>query len=361
MYSGRISRLAKILAGLNAVAVISPSSDMFYLTGLRLMADERLTACIIRPDGPAEMILPALYSEQVARSAPRLRQLVWTDGENPYTVLAARLREMGLDTVLVDEHMWCGHLLALQSALPEAEWGSASIPVRQLRRVKDSMEIAELRRAAEIIDSAVMRTIYEVRPGMTERHLAEVLESNIVAGGGEGVSFPPLVGSGPNSALPHYQAGDRVIREGDPVVIDAGCVAGGYCSDTTRTVLVGREPEGYLDIYRIVLRAYQAALASVRPGVACREIDRVARGVIGDSGYGQHFIHRTGHGIGLDVHEEPFIVEGNGQILEVGMTFSIEPGIYLPGRFGARVEDIILVTETGGVSLNTSARELMRL
>ncbi len=350
-----------MLAELDAAAVISPSSDLFYLTGLRLMADERLTAGIIWPDGEAEIILPALYSEEVARRAPGLKQLVWTDGEDPYAVLAARLREQQPGTVLVDDHLWSRHLMGLQRALPGTRWGSASGLIKRLRCVKDAAEISKLKRAAEIIDAAIARTLSLVRPGMTERQIAGVLEQHIRAGGGEGVSFPPLVGSGPNSALPHYQAGDRVIREGDPLVIDAGCTVEGYCSDTTRTAVVGREPEGLAEIHQVVLQAQREALAVVRPGVPCQEVDREARRVIGESGYGPYFIHRTGHGIGLDTHEEPFVVEGSEQVLEPGMTFSIEPGIYLPGRFGVRVEDIILVTGTGGVSLNTSPRDLIRV
>ncbi|MGE5485019.1 MAG: M24 family metallopeptidase [Ignavibacteriales bacterium] len=361
MRADRIARLGSMLRETGSAAIVSPSSDLYYLLGLRLMADERLTVGLFWPDATAEMVVPALYAAEVEARLPSIENAVWDDGDDPYSLVAAGVKAWGITTVLVDDRMRAEHLLRLQSAMPDVRWGAASSLLRVLRRVKDPEEMLMLRKSARLADAVLQAVLPRIRSGMTESDVAWLLQREVRGRGGEGFAFPPLVASGPNSALPHYQAGSREIQDGDVLLIDFGCVVDGYCSDMTRMVVLGPPPRRLMEVYATVRRAYEEAMKAVRPGAVCQDIDGAARRVIIESGYEDYFVHRTGHGIGLDYHEEPYIVEGNTGALVPGMAFSVEPGIYLPGQFGVRLEDIVLVGERGADNLGGFPRELVEI
>jgi Xaa-Pro dipeptidase len=254
------------------------------------------------------------------------------------------------------------HVLGLRQAVPDAEQALAGPVLRELRMRKDDAELAALRRAGEAIDRVHANMGEWLRAGRTEAQVAADVAAAIVAEGHAVAEFV-IVGSGPNGASPHHGVSDRVIQRGDVVVVDiGGPLPEGYNSDSTRTYVIG-EPGGpdVLATYQVLQRAQQAAVDIIRPGVTAETVDATARQIITDAGFGEHFIHRTGHGIGLDVHEEPYIVHGNSLPLEPGMAFSVEPGIYLPGRWGARIEDIVIVTDHGVLPLNNRPHDLVAL
>jgi Xaa-Pro aminopeptidase len=253
--------------------------------------------------------------------------------------------------------MWAQHVLKLQDAAGDTEWISASELLGGLRSVKDGHEVDLLKRAARYADEAYLRILRTRIETRTERDVARQLEELLVEHGHEQVTFT-IVGSGPNGASPHHEPGSREIHRGDAVVMDFGGRSGRYCSDISRTVVVGEPPPEFTHVYEVVREAQEEAFRAVAPGVPAEDVDRAAREVIERSGYGNLFVHRTGHGIGLDEHEPPWIVEGNRQRLESGMCFSIEPGIYLPDRFGIRIEDIVTVTDQGATRLNHAPRDL---
>ena len=249
------------------------------------------------------------------------------------------------------------HVLGLQAALPEARYVSMTESLPMLRAVKDATEIERLAAAGAAVDAS-FEDIAGVRfAGRREREIAADLAGFLRAHGHSQVDFT-VVGSGPNGANPHHDVSERTVEEGDMVVLDFGGLRDGYASDITRTVHVGAPTDEEREVYDVVRRAQQAAFDAVRPGVACQDVDRAARRVIEDAGYGEHFVHRVGHGIGLSIHEPPYMVEGETRAIEPGMCFSVEPGIYLPGRFGVRIEDIVVATEDGGRRLNGASRDL---
>jgi len=318
---------------------------------------ERPTLLVLRPDAVPVLIVPAL-ERPLAEASPaaELAELrAWHDGEDPFA-LAARVLE-GASRIAVGDRAWAAHLLGLQDALPSAAFVPAGDAMGRVRSVKDERELDALRRAAAAAD-AVFTDLVGLRfEGRTELDVADDVARLLVEHGHARADFA-IVASGPNGASPHHEPGDRRIADGDAVVLDFGGELDGYFSDTTRTVVVGGAPEGFAEAYDLVHGAQEAAFAAVRPGVAAEDVDRAARDVIADAGMGSLFVHRTGHGIGLEVHEAPYLVAGNGAPLDVGMTFSIEPGVYLPGRFGVRIEDIVAVTRDGAERLNRSTRDL---
>jgi Xaa-Pro aminopeptidase len=280
----------------------------------------------------------------------------WPDGDDPFGLVAGMLPSDGL--LGASDHMWALHLLALQRMLPSALFSVASSVLSPLRIRKDPGEVELLARSGRAADETFRMICAQGLGGTPERQVARSLADGLMANGCESAAFG-IVGSGPHGASPHHEAGDRVIQPGDAVVLDYGGRFGGYCSDMTRTVSVGEPPAEVKEIHGVVREAQDAAFRSVRPGVRAQEIDRAARRVIEEAGYGDRFIHRTGHGIGLDEHEAPYIVEGNDEPLEPGMCFSIEPGIYLEGRFGVRIEEIVTVTPNGARRLNEATRDLI--
>ncbi|WP_250034352.1 aminopeptidase P family protein [Paractinoplanes maris] len=332
------------MKALDDALLITPGPDLVYFTGLRPPMTERLTMLIL----PARvLVVPAL---EHPGDLPGLEVVAWHDGDDPYALVAELLRE---PAYAISDSAWAMHLIALQQAAPHVRFTSMTATRPLLRAVKSEAEVALLAAAAAAAD-ATYEQILSVRfRGRTEVRIAAELSDLLQQHGHEQVDFT-IVASGPNGADPHHHIGDRVLTEGDMVVLDFGGLKDGYGSDTSRTVHVGQPSEEEQQVFDIVRTAQQAAFEAVRPGVACQEIDRVARGIIEDAGYGQFFIHRTGHGIGLTTHEPPYLVRGEQQPLVPGMCFSIEPGIYLPGRFGVRIEDIVTVTETGGRRLNTT-------
>ncbi len=355
----RLERAREAAAGTGLL--IAPGSDLRYLLGRAGGSFERLTTLVIPADGPPALVVPKLEAPGFADlplAELGVEVVTWVDGDDPYGVAADRLR--GSERVAVSDFTPALHVLALREALPKAEQILAGPIVRELRMRKDAAEIAALRKAGAAIDRVHARVGEWLRPGRTEAEVGADIAAAIVEEGHALAEFV-IVGSGPNGASPHHSVSDRVVETGDVVVVDiGGPVAEGYNSDSTRTYAVGkpRDPD-VAATYAVLRDAQQAAVDAVRPGVSAESIDAAARDVIEAAGFGEFFIHRTGHGIGLDVHEDPYIVSGNGLILEPGMAFSIEPGIYQPGRWGARIEDIVVVTEDGVEPMNRRPHDLV--
>ena len=354
-YAIRMARVTEDAreAGLDGI-IVTPGPDLVWLTGYRPTAiTERLTMLVLTPGKRPALLVPVLErpDAEAAEGAASLEIMAWSDASDPYQVTRDLLHPEG--RFGVSDSTWAMHLLGLQHVLPRTSYQALTQSMPMLRAVKDANELARLAMAGEAAD-ATCREIIRVRfEGRRETEVAADLARLLQEIGHEQVDFT-VVGSGPNGANPHHEAGDRVIQKGDAVVLDFGGLMYGYGSDTTRTVCVGEPSAEIRQVHEIVRQAQQAAFEAVRPGVTCQEIDRVARGVITDAGFGEQFIHRTGHGIGVTTHEPPYIVEGEEQPLQPGMCFSIEPGIYLAGRFGVRIEDIVTVTETGGQRLNNT-------
>jgi Xaa-Pro aminopeptidase len=353
-----IARMARVVdegvaTGLAGV-IVAPGPDLVWLTGYRPTAiTERLTMLVLCPDHPATLIVPTLErpDAELAQGASGLRLLDWADGSDPYQLATSLLRPDG--RFGISDSAWAMHLLGLQNALPGTSYSALTESLPMLRAVKDANELLRLTRAGEAADSTYAEIVNVRFAGRRETEVAADLARLLREFGHEQVDFT-VVGSGPNGANPHHEAGDRVIALGDTVVLDFGGLMNGYGSDTTRTVSVGAPDAEVQHVHEVVRQAQQAGFEAVRPGVSCQEIDRAARAVITDAGYGEYFIHRTGHGIGVTTHEPPYMIEGEEQPLEPGMCFSIEPGIYLPGRFGVRIEDIVTVTEDAGRRLNNT-------
>jgi Xaa-Pro aminopeptidase len=344
--------------------LLPPGSDLRYLLGATGTSFERLT-CLVVPAGDVPPVLVVPKLEAPGYAAVQFDELgvelaTWVDGEDPYALVARRLGRPR--RVAVGDFMPALHVLGVRGALPAAEQALAGPVLRELRMRKDAAEIDALRRAGAAIDRVHARMGEWLRPGRTEAEIGADIAAAIVAEGHTVADFV-IVGSGPNGASPHHHISDRVVEPGDVVVIDiGGPVAEGYFSDSTRTYAIGSPRDADVaDTYAVLQAAQAAAVQAVRPGITCADVDAVARDLISEAGFGEYFIHRTGHGIGLDVHEDPYIVRGNELALGSGMAFSVEPGIYLPGRWGARIEDIVVVTETGVEPLNNRPHELVVL
>jgi Xaa-Pro aminopeptidase len=348
--------------------VVTPGSDLRYLCGYDAHAMERLTALAVPRQGEPFLVVPRLEAPMVDASPAgglRLDVLAWDETDDPFALLAATATaRLGTapTRVAVGSRTWAEHALGVQRALAGSALELAAPVVDRLRMVKTPAEIAELAAAGAAIDRVHARMGEWLRIGRTEAQVGADIAAAILAEGHVGVDFT-IVGSGPNGASPHHELSDRVVEDGDLVVVDIGGeTATGYRSDCTRTYAVGREPGAEVTEWYAVLQAAQAAAtAAVRPGVTAEQVDVAAREVITAAGWGEYFIHRTGHGIGLDTHEAPYIVAGNALPLVPGMAFSVEPGIYLPGRCGARIEDIVVCTEDGVLSVNEGPRELVTL
>jgi Xaa-Pro aminopeptidase len=359
--ASRIRRVQDAMAasGVDGL-VVTPGSDLRYLTGYDAKPLERLTALVVPASGDPRLVVPALEVAEAERSPAGLAGMdVVTHGEtdDAYAVAVDGLHDAG--AVAVDDHMWSLRVFALIAALPDACLIAAERLVSDLRMRKGADEVASLRQAGQAIDRVHQRMAEFLRVGRSEREAAVLIADAIIQEGHVTADFV-IVGSGPNGASPHHAVSDRVIEVGESVVIDiGGSTAEGYCSDSTRTYAVGAEPAAEVREYYAVLQEAQRTQCDyAKPGVTAESVDRIGRKVIADAGFGEFFVHRTGHGIGLETHEEPYIVEGNDLVLEPGMAFSIEPGIYLPGRHGARIEDIVVTTDDGLERLNTTSREL---
>ncbi|MGW4057075.1 M24 family metallopeptidase [Amycolatopsis sp. NPDC004747] len=356
------ARAAAAAAGTDAL-LIAPGSDLRYLLGQAGGSFERLTTLVVPADGTPALVVPKLEAPgyaDVPTDDLGVELLTWVDGDDPYALVADRLGKPG--RVAVSDFTPALHVLALRAALGSAEQTLAGPVVRELRMRKDAAEIASLREAGAAIDRVHARVHEWLRPGRTEAEVGADIAAAIVEEGHVQADFV-IVGSGPNGASPHHDVSGRVIEKGDVVVVDiGGPLPAGYNSDSTRTYAVGEPRDADVaETYAVLQRAQAAAVAAVKPGITAEAVDAAARDVIAEAGFGEYFIHRTGHGIGLDVHEEPYIIAGNALPLEPGMAFSVEPGIYQPGRWGARIEDIVIVTEDGVEAVNNQPHELVVL
>ncbi|GAA2730996.1 Xaa-Pro peptidase family protein [Actinocorallia aurantiaca] len=344
--------------GLGAV-LLTPGPDLRYVSGYDAHPLERLTCLAVPAEGEPFLVVPRLELP-AAQASPAgrlgLEFVPWEETEDPYALVAARLP--GTGEVAVADQMWAAMALRLRDAMPGVRQVAAGAVMRRLRMRKSAAEVEALREAGAAIDRVHAMVPGLLRPGRTEREVGRDIAEAILAEGHVSVDFV-IVGSGPNGASPHHELSDRVIEAGDPVVVDiGGTMPSGYCSDSTRTYAVGTPPEEFQTYYRVLLEAQEAAVRAVRPGVTPEAVDAAARDLIAAAGYGEYFVHRTGHGIGLQTHEHPYIVAGNTEPLEPGMAFSVEPGIY-PGAHGARIEDIVVCTEDGFERMNTVPRELV--
>ncbi|MBK9156852.1 MAG: aminopeptidase P family protein [Micropruina sp.] len=360
VYAARLDRARALCThvGLDAL-VVGPGPDLTYLVGVEGHTIERLTALVIPADGPAAIVVPRMELAKVRSTAVGglgIRIADWVDGEDPYALVTGALPHP-LHRVGVSDALPALHVIPLGDRLG-VRLELATPVLREGRMIKDATEIAELRRAGAAIDAVHRRVPPLLRPGRTEREVGVDIAAAIVEEGHRTGEFI-IVASGPNGADPHHEVSDRVIGEGDIVVVDiGGPVASGYNSDSTRTYVVGTPDPEVARRIAVLVRAQQAAVDAVRPGVSAEQVDAAARQVLAEEGLADAFVHRTGHGIGLSVHEEPYISPGNDLELREGMAFSIEPGIYFPGAWGARIEDIVVVTADGCESLNNTPHEL---
>jgi Xaa-Pro aminopeptidase len=339
--------------------LLSHGADLPWLTGYRAMPLERLTLLVLPLEGDPVLFVPTLEAPRVPALPTEIAMRPWDETEDPLELAASAVGPAAGGRIAVSDRAWAVTLLALQERLPAARFVSASEVMGALRAVKDPFEIDVLRQAAAAADGVATALQAGRIPlaGRTERDVSREISERLVETGHRQVNFS-IVGSGPNGASPHHDAGPRVIGAGDVVVCDFGGQwvdddeDVGYCSDITRTVAVGEPSAEILDCYAVLAAAQAAGVAAAVPGVAAEEVDRAARQVIVDAGYGDRFIHRTGHGIGIEEHEEPYVVAGNRTLLVEGHAFSVEPGLYFAGRFGMRLEDIVVVGAGGPDPLN---------
>ncbi|CAN5697270.1 aminopeptidase P family protein [soil metagenome] len=382
-YAERLARTQALLPAHDASALlIGVGADLLWLTGYAAMPLERLTMLIVVPDGRPTLVVPRLERAAAeatpAAGAGLLDLVTWQETESPFELVAQLLSasksrpeiQLGplggawgrLGALLVSDGLRAAFLLNVQAVVPDAAFGVASPLLGPLRAIKDAEEIGLLRRAAQAADRVVEGICAGRLVGRTEAEVAHEVGDRLVAEGHDSPAFA-IVASGPNSASPHHEASERTIRAGEPIVLDIGGRLGGYYSDITRTLWVtgaeGIAPDAdFARLYEVLAAAQSAGRQKVSVGIEAHEVDAAARAVIADAGLGEHFIHRTGHGIGLEVHEDPYIVAGNDESLVEGHAFSIEPGIYIEGRYGARIEDIVTCTADGADSLNVTSREL---
>jgi Xaa-Pro aminopeptidase len=361
----RLARVADAVraAGLD-VLLLTPGPDLRYVTGYDAKQLERLTCLAVPADKDPFLLVPALElkaAEASPAGALDLEIISWGETAHPFGMMASALGDPR--SVALSDRMWALHALQFADAFPAARQCLASTVLSPLRMRKSPAEVAALLEAGEAIDRVHANVPGWLRPGLTERQVGAKIAEAILAEGHGQVDFV-IVGSGPNGASPHHDVSDRVIGDGDVVVVDiGGTMPSGYCSDCTRVYAVGHAPDEFTAYYEVLRRAQEAATLSVRPGVTAESVDRTAREIIADAGYGEWFIHRTGHGIGLESHEDPYIVEGNTIALDPGMAFSIEPGIY-PGPHGARIEDIVVCADPAADGaavqrMNNAPRDLM--
>ncbi|HYN75265.1 MAG TPA: Xaa-Pro peptidase family protein [Candidatus Limnocylindria bacterium] len=357
----RLTRARDLTAasGLDAM-LVTPGPDLRYLSGYDAIPLERLTCLVLRPEKDPVIVVPLLEVPAAAASplgAAGIEILSWGETDDPYARVASLVP--GARRVAVDDHMWAEKVLALREAMPAAEQSLAGTVLRELRMRKKPVEIEALAAAGHAIDAVHADMGQWLRAGRSEREIGSDIAEGMLAAGHATVDFV-IVASGPNGASPHHELSDRVVQAGDPVVVDiGGTTPEGYCSDSTRTYCVGTPPAEFLASYEVLHAAQEAACQWARPGVTAESVDAAARDVIEAAGYGELFVHRTGHGIGLSTHEEPYIVAGNTLQLEEGMSFSIEPGIYHPGIYGARIEDIVVCTDDAVRRLNLRPRALV--
>jgi Xaa-Pro aminopeptidase len=368
------ARAAAAAAGVDAL-LLGFGADLRYLSGYAAMPSERLTMLVVPSDAPPRLIVPRLEVLPArAAAAPRaglVEVVAWEETEDPIGSVVRVIQgdgpgrlASGRVRLAVGDRLWSTFTLGVQAALPDASFVLASTVMRDLRITKDDDEVRLLQAAATAADRVVIAVAHGPLVGRTEADVSREIRDRLIDEGHDDADFA-IVAAGEDGASPHHTAGDRIIAAGEPVVMDLGGPLDGYGSDITRTIWVsGGDPSRGPDptfrrIHSLVLEAHDRAIAAVRPGVPCEAIDAAARGVIDAAGYGDRFIHRTGHGIGLEGHEPPYLVAGDATPLAPGMAFSIEPGIYLEGRYGVRIEDIVVCGPAGPIVLDDAPRELL--
>jgi Xaa-Pro aminopeptidase len=362
VFAERLERAQEAMRtrGVDAL-LVGPSADLRYLVGYNALPLERLTMLVLPAEGSPSLLVPELEEARAVEcGADRVAPLTtWAETEDPIGLVRAALADAGADTgtLALQDRLWTTFTLSLQAAMPDASWIAGREVMRRLRLRKSPDEVRALREVGAAIDAVHARVPELLRPGRSEVEVGRDIAELILEDHDE-VNFV-IVASGPNGASPHHETGGRRLEVGDAVVVDIGGTRAGYCSDVTRDYAVGRVPEGYAALHEVLERAQEAAVQAVRPGVTAASIDAAARDLIAEAGHGDHFIHRTGHGIGVEEHEEPWIAPGNDDPVAAGMAFSIEPGIYVPGRYGARIEDIVVVTEDGVERVNHRPREVV--
>lgn len=362
MSQERLKRLRAVMAerGVDAVAVV-PSANLFYLTGVQMHLSERVTLAVITRDA-AHLLVPALEVPRVeARTQVPFTLHAWSDAEWVQAGWASLKKRLSLDGCRIAVDYYSARALELtqlQEFARDAQISDASELFGALRMFKDAAEVDAMRRAARVLESSIDALLQQVRVGKTERELAARWQWLMFEHGADTIPDAPIVASGPNSAQPHTTSTARALGNGDLLILDGWCTVDGYYGDITRTFAVGAVSDELKRIFELTVRANEAGRAAVKPGASCQDVDRAARKVIADAGFGEFFVHRTGHGLGLEVHEAPNIVEGDTRILMPGMTFTVEPGIYLAGKGGVRIEDDVVVTQDGNECLMRSPREL---
>ncbi len=359
IYRDRLDRVRKAMADQGVdVLLVSVGHDLPYLSGYQAMPLERLTMLVVPRDGDATMVIPRLEAPRVVEQPGVFTLHPWDETEDPTAIVAGLAA--GASTAAVGDQMWARFLVQLLPQLPGTEFRRAVDVVGPLRMVKDAAEIAALRAAGAAADRVADQLHGGQIPlvGRTEAQVSADISARLIAEGHDKVNFA-IVAAGANAASPHHHAGDRVISAGEIVLCDFGGTMDGYCSDTTRCVFTGDVPAEIGDAYAVLHEAQAASVASAVVGTSCEDVDRAAREIIAAAGYGEQFVHRTGHGIGLEEHEDPYIVAGNRLPLAPGHAFSVEPGIYVAGRWGMRLEDIVVATAAGPEALNSSDHSLV--
>jgi Xaa-Pro dipeptidase len=359
-YQQRLAAIQAALpaAGIDLLALAVSDNLRYALGGYAPTGDERFCALLLTPSDRA-FIVPSLNADQV-RAHADVPMRTYQDAEGPQVAITAALSALGANApsaIAVDEEMRADHLLVLQAICPSATFRLAGTVMAPLRGRKDADEIAKLQAASATADAGVEAVFAACRPGITELELVDVAGSAMRRAGAEEIVFA-AVAFGPHAALPHHHSDSTALQPGDVVLVDIGSRLNGYCSDITRMAIAnGAPPDAeYARVHAVLEEASRAALAAAQPGARAREVDAAAREVIANAGYGDYFIHRTGHGLGISIHESPYITSTNELVLEAGMVFSIEPGIYLPGRFGVRLEEIVYLDDEGAHVLSTLPR-----
>ncbi len=359
VFEDRVARARDQMAAVGVdVLLLSVGADLPYLTGYTAMPLERLTMLVLPRDGDATLVIPRLEAPRVVERPRVFSLLPWGETEDPVELVAHLAK--GADVAAIGDHTWARFLVDLIAALPSTSFQRGSVVTSPLRIRKDPAEIAALRAAGAAADRVALQlqTGEIALVGRTEAEVSQDLSDRLVAEGHDKVNFA-IVGAGENAASPHHHAGTRVIQAGEVVLCDFGGTMAGYCSDITRCVSLGDPPAEVAEAYAVLHTAQQAAVAAAAVGTPCEDVDAVARRIIADAGYGEFFIHRTGHGIGTEEHEDPYIVAGNPLPLAPGHAFSIEPGIYMPGRWGMRLEDIVVATDAGPEPMNHADHALV--
>jgi Xaa-Pro aminopeptidase len=360
VYVERLARARARMAELGVdVLLLSTGADLPYLTGYEAMPLERLTMLVVPADADAVLVIPTLEAPRVVEQPDAFELFPWDETDDPIEIVAGLVAGVAPDatSAAVGDHTWARFVLDLQRALPHVEFRRATDVTGPLRVVKDAAEIEALRAAASVVDDVAL--VMRERPfaGRSELEVHRELVERMLEGGHERANFA-IVAAGANAASPHHDPSERVIERGDVVLCDFGGTMRGYCSDITRMFVVGDVDPEVRDAYDVLVAAQEAGVQAATVGTSCAAVDAAARAVIAEAGYGDFFVHRTGHGIGTEAHEDPYVVAGNHTPLVPGHAFSVEPGIYLPGRFGLRLEDIVVATDAGPERLNHAPRDL---